>query len=57
MSRIDAAVMGAGSSGRPLDLTKALLDYGFMAPTMCFPLIVPERLMVEPIGTESRETP
>jgi glycine dehydrogenase subunit 2 len=41
---------------RALDLAKALLDHGFMAPTMYFPLIVPECLMIEPTETESKET-
>jgi glycine dehydrogenase subunit 2 len=41
---------------RALDLAKALLDRGFMAPTMYFPLIVPECLMIEPTETESKET-
>ncbi|HET9096711.1 MAG TPA: hypothetical protein VFN37_08620, partial [Candidatus Baltobacteraceae bacterium] len=35
---------------------KALLDRGFMAPTIYFPLIVPECLMIEPTETESKET-
>jgi len=41
---------------RALDLAKALLDFGYMAPTMYFPLIVPECLMIEPTETESKET-
>ena len=41
---------------RALDLAKALLDCGYMAPTMYFPLIVPECLMIEPTETESKET-
>lgn len=41
---------------RALDLAKALLDHGMMAPTMYFPLIVPECLMIEPTETESKET-
>ncbi|MBV8356193.1 MAG: aminomethyl-transferring glycine dehydrogenase subunit GcvPB [Candidatus Eremiobacteraeota bacterium] len=41
---------------RALDIAKALLDHGFMAPTMYFPLIVPECLMIEPTETESKET-
>jgi glycine dehydrogenase subunit 2 len=40
---------------RGLDLCKALLDRGFHAPTMYFPLIVPEALMFEPTETEPRE--
>lgn len=39
-----------------LDIAKKLLDYGFHAPTIYFPLIVEEALMVEPTETESRET-
>jgi glycine dehydrogenase subunit 2 len=38
------------------DVAKALLDLGFHAPTMYFPLIVDEALMVEPTETESPET-
>ena len=41
---------------RGLDIAKRLLDYGFHAPTMYFPLIVDEALMIEPTETESRET-
>jgi glycine dehydrogenase subunit 2 len=41
---------------RALDIAKALLDRGFMAPTIYFPLIVPECLMIEPTETESKET-
>jgi glycine dehydrogenase subunit 2 len=33
-----------------------LLDYGFYAPTVYFPLIVPECLMIEPTETETPET-
>lgn len=38
-----------------MDVAKALLDYGIHPPTMYFPLIVHEALMVEPTETESRE--
>jgi len=41
---------------RALDLAKALLDRGYHAPTVYFPLIVPECLMIEPTETESKET-
>ena len=41
---------------RALDLGKALLDRGYHAPTVYFPLIVPECLMIEPTETESKET-
>lgn len=39
-----------------LDFAKALLDYGMHPPTMYFPLIVHEALMVEPTETETKET-
>jgi len=39
-----------------LDVAKALIDAGYHPPTVYFPLIVPEALMVEPTETESRET-
>ena len=39
-----------------LDLAKALLDKGYHAPTIYFPLIVKECLMFEPTETESKET-
>ncbi|MBI4369447.1 MAG: aminomethyl-transferring glycine dehydrogenase subunit GcvPB [Elusimicrobia bacterium] len=41
---------------RTLDIAKRLLDFGFYAPTVYFPLIVPEAMMVEPTETESPET-
>ena len=43
---------GAGG----LEIAKRLLDYGFHAPTMYFPLIVPECLMIEPTESETQET-
>ncbi len=39
-----------------LDVAKAMLDHGIHPPTMYFPLIVHEALMVEPTETETRET-
>ncbi len=39
-----------------MDIAKSLLDYGIHPPTMYFPLIVHEALMVEPTETESKET-
>ncbi len=39
-----------------LDIAKRLMDYGFHPPTVYFPLIVPEALMIEPTETESKET-
>jgi glycine dehydrogenase subunit 2 len=38
-----------------LDLAKRLLDYGFHAPTIYFPLLVPECLLIEPTETECLE--
>ncbi len=38
-----------------LDVAKRLLDYDFHAPTMYFPLLVPECLLIEPTETESKE--
>ena len=39
-----------------MDLAKRLLDYGFHAPTVYFPLTVPEAMMIEPTETESMES-
>jgi glycine dehydrogenase subunit 2 len=39
-----------------LDVAKRLMDYGFHPPTIYFPLVVPEALMVEPTETEAKET-
>ncbi|HYE37690.1 aminomethyl-transferring glycine dehydrogenase subunit GcvPB [Methylocaldum sp.] len=39
-----------------LDFAKRLLDYGFHAPTVYFPLLIPECLLIEPTETESKET-
>jgi len=41
---------------RAMDVCKRLLDYGFHAPTVYFPLVVSEALMMEPTETESKET-
>ena len=39
-----------------LDVAKRLLDYGFHAPTIYFPLLFHEALMIEPTESESKET-
>jgi glycine dehydrogenase subunit 2 len=39
-----------------LDVAKRLMDYGFHPPTIYFPLVVPEALMIEPTETEAKET-
>ncbi len=41
---------------RTLDMAKRLLDFGFHPPTIYFPLIVDECMMIEPTETESKET-
>ncbi|MDW8269597.1 MAG: aminomethyl-transferring glycine dehydrogenase subunit GcvPB, partial [Anaerolineae bacterium] len=47
----------AGAEGvHTLDIAKRLIDYGFHPPTIYFPLIVPEALMIEPTETETKET-
>ena len=39
-----------------MDIAKRLLDHGYHAPTVYFPLIVPEAMMIEPTETESKAT-
>ncbi|EFM10422.1 Glycine cleavage system P-protein-like protein [Paenibacillus curdlanolyticus YK9] len=41
---------------RTFDMAKRLLDFGFHPPTVYFPLIVEESMMIEPTETESKET-
>lgn len=41
---------------RTMDIAKRLLDHGFHSPTVYFPLVVAEALMIEPTETESKET-
>jgi glycine dehydrogenase subunit 2 len=41
---------------KSLDIAKRIMDYGYHPPTMYFPLIVPEALMIEPTETESVQT-
>ncbi len=41
---------------RTLDLAKRLLDHGFHPPTVYFPLLVDEALLIEPTETETKET-
>jgi glycine dehydrogenase subunit 2 len=55
----EVVVSGEGAFGpgvKTLDVAKRLLDYGFYAPTIYFPLIVPEALMIEPTENETKET-
>ncbi|MDR1401286.1 MAG: aminomethyl-transferring glycine dehydrogenase subunit GcvPB [Endomicrobium sp.] len=44
------------SAIKTLDVAKRLLDCGYYAPTVYFPLIVEEAIMIEPTETESKET-
>jgi glycine dehydrogenase subunit 2 len=41
---------------RTLDLAKRLLDHGFHPPTVYFPLLVDEAMLIEPTETETKET-
>jgi glycine dehydrogenase subunit 2 len=41
---------------RALDIAKRLMDYGYHPPTIYFPLIVEESMMIEPTETETLET-
>jgi glycine dehydrogenase subunit 2 len=41
---------------KTLDLAKRLLDHGYHPPTVYFPLLVDEALLVEPTETETKET-
>ena len=41
---------------KALDIAKIILDYGFHAPTIYFPINIPESIMIEPTETETKET-
>jgi len=53
---LDGLKMDELSGIRTLDVAKRLLDYGYHPPTVYFPLIVHEAIMIEPTETESKET-
>ncbi len=53
---IDCGPLKAKTGVSAMDVAKRLLDFGIHPPTMYFPLIVHEALMVEPTETEARET-
>ncbi len=53
---VASAASQAQKGVRAVDIAKALLDKGHYAPTVYFPLIVKECLMIEPTETESKET-
>jgi glycine dehydrogenase subunit 2 len=42
---------------KALDIAKGLIDHGFHPPTIYFPLVVKEAMLIEPTETESKETP
>jgi glycine dehydrogenase subunit 2 len=51
-----AAGLKARTGVRTLDIAKRLIDHGFHPPTIYFPLIVDEGMLIEPTETESVET-
>ena len=51
-----AASLKKRTGVRTLDIAKRLIDYGFHPPTIYFPLIVEEAMLIEPTETESLET-
>jgi glycine dehydrogenase subunit 2 len=53
---VSAERLKATTGVRALDVAKALLDAGFHSPTVYFPLVVHEALMIEPTETESPQT-
>ena len=57
MHEFVASARNLGAHGiRALDVAKGLLERGYYAPTIYFPLIVPEAVMIEPTETESKAT-
>jgi len=53
---LDGSPMKKELGIKTLDLAKRLLDHGYHPPTVYFPLLVEEALLVEPTETETRET-
>lgn len=53
---VSARRLKAETGVRTLDIAKRLLDFGMHPPTVYFPLIVDEAMMIEPTETESKET-
>jgi glycine dehydrogenase subunit 2 len=51
-----ARILAKEKGIRAMEIAKRLIDFNFHAPTVYFPLIVAEALMIEPTETESRET-
>ena len=53
---LSATPLKKATGVRTLDLAKRLLDHGFHPPTVYFPLLVDEALLIEPTETETKET-
>jgi glycine dehydrogenase subunit 2 len=53
---ISLSKIAAATGVKAGDFAKRLLDYGFHAPTVYFPMIVPECMLIEPTETECRAT-
>jgi len=53
---VDGSYLLKKTGVKTLDVAKRILDFGMHAPTIYFPLIVHEALMIEPTETESKET-
>ena len=53
--RLGARTLKREHGATALDVAKRLMDYGFHPPTIYFPLVVPEALMIEPTETEPKE--
>jgi glycine dehydrogenase subunit 2 len=53
---VASGVIQKSKGVKALDIAKALLDYGFYAPTIYFPNNVPEAMMIEPTESETKET-
>ena len=52
----DIFIIDSFSTDATLDVAKRLLDYGFHAPTVYFPLLFHQSIMIEPTETESKDT-
>ena len=53
--RLSATSSSDADGVKTLDIAKRLIDYGFHPPTIYFPLVVAEALMIEPTETETLE--
>jgi glycine dehydrogenase subunit 2 len=51
-----SALKQKNKGAKALDIAKALLDYGFYAPTIYFPTNIPESIMIEPTESEDKDT-